>query len=179
MGEQGYRRATEEDICGVAAIYEKIHDAEEAGAVTIGWERGVYPVEETARAALKRNELFVYEEGGRILAAAIINKTQVDVYAKGNWRYEASDDEVMVLHTLVVDLDAGRGGMGSGFVKFYETYAGKCGCSVLRIDTNEKNSAARRMYGKLGYIESDMVPCVFNGIDGVNLVLLEKKLQAD
>ena len=164
MGEQGYRRATEEDICGVAAIYEKIHDAEEAGAVTIGWERGVYPVE---------------EEGGRILAAAIINKTQVDVYAKGNWRYEASDDEVMVLHTLVVDLDAGRGGMGSGFVKFYETYAGKCGCSVLRIDTNEKNSAARRMYGKLGYIESDMVPCVFNGIDGVNLVLLEKKLQAD
>ena len=179
MGEQGYRRATEEDICGVAAIYEKIHDAEEAGAVTIGWERGVYPVEETARAALKRNELFVYEEGGRILAAAIINKTQVDVYVKGNWRYEASDDEVMVLHTLVVDLDAGRGGMGSGFVKFYETYAGKCGCSVLRIDTNEKNSAARRMYGKLGYIESDMVPCVFNGIDGVNLVLLEKKLQAD
>lgn len=84
MGEQGYRRATAEDICGVAAIYEKIHDAEEAGAVTIGWERGVYPVEETARAALKKNELFVYEDGGRILAAAIINKTQVDVYAKGN-----------------------------------------------------------------------------------------------
>ena len=47
------------------------------------------------------------------------------------------------------------------------------------MDTNEKNSAARRMYAKLGYIESDMVPCVFNGIDGVNLVLLEKKLQAD
>lgn len=85
----------------------------------------------------------------------------------------------MVLHTLVVDLDAGRGGIGSGFVKFTENYAGKCGCSVLRIDTNEKNGAARRMYGKLGYIESDIVPCVFNGINGVNLVLLEKKLQAD
>lgn len=75
--------------------------------------------------------------------------------------------------------DTGRSGIGSGFVKFYENYAGKCGCSVLRMDTNEKNSAARRMYAKLGYIESDMVPCVFNGIDGVNLVLLEKKLQAD
>lgn len=120
MDEKGYRRATAEDISGVSAIYEKIHDAEETGVVTIGWERGVYPVEETARAALKKNELFVYEAGGRILAAAIINKTQVDVYEKGNWRYEAADDEVMVLHTLVVDLDAGRGGIGSGFVKFYE-----------------------------------------------------------
>ena len=59
MGEQGYRRATAEDICGVAAIYEKIHDAEEAGAVTIGWERGVYPGEETARAALTKHELLV------------------------------------------------------------------------------------------------------------------------
>ena len=39
---------------GLRRFMKKIHDAEEAGAVTIGWERGVYPVEETARAALKK-----------------------------------------------------------------------------------------------------------------------------
>ena len=50
------------------------------------------------------------------------------------------------------------------------------GCTVLRMDTNAKNAAARRLYQKLGYAESDIVPCIFNGIPNVQLVLLEKKL---
>lgn len=32
------------------------------------------------------------------------------------------------------------------------------------------------MYASLGYKEVGIVPVVFNGIDGVNLVLLEKEL---
>ena len=50
------------------------------------------------------------------------------------------------------------------------------GCTVLRMDTNAKNAAARRLYLKLGYAEPDIVPCIFNGIPNVQLVLLEKKL---
>ena len=50
------------------------------------------------------------------------------------------------------------------------------GCTVLRMDTNAKNAAARRLYQKLGYAEPDIVPCKFNGIPNVQLVLLEKKL---
>ena len=39
-----------------------------------------------------------------------------------------------------------------------------------------KNARARAMYKKLGYKEIGVIPTVFNGIEGVNLVLLEKKL---
>ena len=48
------RKATQDDIPAIAAIYERIHDREEAGAGATGWKRGVYPTEATARAALKR-----------------------------------------------------------------------------------------------------------------------------
>ena len=61
-------------------------------------------------------------------------------------------------------------------VKFYENYALENGCSELRIDTNERNRAVRKMYNKLGYKEVDIVSTVFNGIPDVNLVLLEKYL---
>ena len=120
--------------------------------------------------------LFVYEEEGRVLAAAVINQTQVDAYTDGKWTYPARDDEVMVLHTLVVEPTAGGRGIGRAFVAFYEHYAREHGCTVLRMDTNAKNAAARRLYQKLGYGEPDIVPCTFNGIPGVQLVLLEKKL---
>ena len=35
------RLATAADIDAVEAIYDEIHDAEESGAATIGWVRGV------------------------------------------------------------------------------------------------------------------------------------------
>ena len=64
------RKAAERDVLPVAAIYEHIISEEEAGRVCIGWQRGVYPTEATARAALNAGDLFVDERGGRIAAAA-------------------------------------------------------------------------------------------------------------
>ena len=170
------RKAVEADLAAVAAIYDKLHTEEEAGRATIGWIRGVYPTEDTARTALDRGDLFVQEDGGKIVGAAIINQTQVDAYCGGTWQYDAEDWEVMVLHTLVIDPDTAGRGFGKQFVAFYEDYARKNGCKVLRMDTNCRNARARAMYGRLGYREAGIVPCVFNGIEGVELVLLEKTL---
>lgn len=170
------RKAKADDIDGIEKIYNDIHTAEESGEQTIGWIRDVYPVRATAEAALQRDDLFVLENGGELLGTAIINKIQVDVYKDGKWEYEAADDEVCVLHTLVISPFAKGRGCGSTFVKFYEDYALQHGCHELRIDTNERNSAARAMYKKLGYNEIGIVPTVFNGIPNVMLVMLEKRV---
>ena len=169
------RKAVREDIPSVAAIYGRIHDAEEKER-HIGWIRGVYPTEETALAAYGRDELYVWEENGRVVAAGIINKTQVDVYAQCRWRFEAPDDEVSVLHTLTVDPKEKGRGIGKGFVRAWEELARSIGCTVLRLDTNEINFIARSLYAGFGFTEAGIVPCVFNGIPGIRLVCLEKKL---
>ena len=82
----------------------------------------------------------------------------------------------MVLHTLVVDPAFAGRGCGKQFVAFYEEHSRACGCPYLRMDTNAKNAAARRLYSRLGYWEAGIVPCAFNGIPDVQLVCLEKKL---
>lgn len=171
------RKATMEDIPAVAGIYDRILAKEEAGEAVIGWVRGVYPTEGLARKALAAGDLFVLEHEGKVCATARINQEQVPEYADGDWKYkDVPEAEIMVLHTLIVDPLCAGGGYGTAFVKFYEQYALEHGCKVLRMDTNEKNAAARRFYAKLGFWESCIVPCVFNGIAGVRLVLLEKKL---
>ena len=170
------RKATAADIAAVSAIFEDIHTEEESGRVTIGWIRGVYPTRATADSALARDDLFVLEEDGKVLGTAVINQIQVDSYADGAWRYAAPEEEVMVLHTLVISPKAARRGCGRTFVDFYERYALENGCRFLRMDTNARNLGARAMYQKLGYAEVDTVPCEFNGIPGVQLVLLEKYL---
>ncbi len=172
------RKAVREDVPRVAAIYDHILTEEEQGRAVIGWIRGVYPTEKTARDALEAGTLFVLERDGAIAAAAKIDQNQVPEYANAPWRYpDVPDSQVMVLHTLVVaPAFAGRG-CGSEFVRFYEDYALNHGCPYLRMDTNAKNAAARRLYARLGYWEAGVVPCVFNGIPDVQLVCLEKKLE--
>lgn len=171
------RKAVPEDLEGVAKIYEKIHLAEEKGEAQIGWERGVYPEKATAQEALARNDLFVEELDGNIVGTAILNQAQVDIYEKANWRYDVPAEQVMVMHTLVVDPDIKGKGLGRAFAEFYEKYAVQQGCHYLRIDTNEKNTNARKFYKKLQYEEIDILLCTFNGLEGVNLVLLEKRIE--
>ena len=171
-----FRKAAASDIDAVTAIYDAILSEEEAGRAATGWKRGVYPVRATAEAALGRGDLFVAELDGRVAAAAVLNQIQVDVYAGAPWEHDAPDEEIFVMHTLVVDPAAGGHGLGRAFETFYEALAREYGCRYLRIDTNVRNTRARALYQKLGYKEIAVAPCTFNGLDGVQLVLLEKAL---
>ena len=166
-----------QDLAAIAAIFEHTHTCEERGETHIGWIRGIYPTEQTAREAIATGDQFVMEDGGTVVAAARINQVQVDCYAAAQWDYDAPEPQVMVLHTLVVEPAAKGHGYGTQFVAFYEQYAREHGCRYLRMDTNVINQAARQLYHRLGYHEAGIVPTVFNGIPGVKLVCLEKKLE--
>ncbi len=169
------RKAAAADIDAIALIYDHIHGEEESGRMTIGWRRGVYPVRATAEAAVSLGDMFVLEDGGEILAAGRINREQLPEYAGTDWLYKP-DGNVWVLHTLVVEPSANGRGYARAFLEFYENYARERGCRVLRIDTNERNAAARAMYAKHGWREAGIVPCTFNGLPGVKLVGLEKRI---
>ena len=171
------RKAGKRDLDAVETLYGEIHDAEESGIITTGWIRAIYPTRGTAEKALARDDLFVLEEDGYILGSGIINQQQVDVYEGAAWKNQVPDEQVCVLHTLVISPAARGKGYGRAFIRFYEEYARQHGCTELRIDTNERNLAARAMYSKHGYREIGIVPTIFNGIPGVSLVLLEKWIQ--
>lgn len=171
-----FRKAQVKDIDQIEKIYDRIHDEEEAGNATIGWVRGIYPARQTAEESLERDDLFVMEDDGCIVATAIINRIQVPEYRYAGWKHEADESSIMVLHTLIVDPAYWSRGYGKTFVRFYEEYARGNGCFELRMDTNAINSRARKMYSDLGYDEVGIVDCRFNGIDGVKLVCLEKEL---
>lgn len=171
-----FRKAIIQDLDRITEIYDEIHLGEEKGDTTTGWVRDIYPTRRTAEEAIKNGDMFVEEDNGQIVAAARINQEQVPEYRDAAWNYPVADNQVMVLHTLVVSPDRKGKGYGSDFVEFYEKYALEHGCHYLRMDTNERNINARGLYKKLGYQEVSIVPCVFNGLEDVRLVCLEKKL---
>lgn len=171
-----FRKANISDIDKISEIYDEIHLGEENGKTTIGWVRDIYPTKKTAENAILKGHMFVGEDQGQIVAAAIINQEQGSEYSLVSWNDDVAENQIMVLHTLVVSPGMKGQGYGSKFVDFYEEYALKSGCHYLRMDTNERNLDARGLYKKLGYEEVSILPCIFNGIEGIRLVFLEKKL---
>ncbi len=170
------RKALPGDIPAVAEIYTAAVDREEAGPRFAHWYRGVYPTEDLARASLAEGTLFVLEEVGRVVASVRIDGQQTPAYAECPWQYAAADEEVMVLHTLVVHPDCSGRGYGRALVRYYEQYALDHGRRFLRLDTNVDNAPARHLYGILGYREAGVIHCVLNQVRQVSLVCLEKKL---
>lgn len=176
-----YRKATADDTSRILEIYSNILDIEESRPESvIGWKRDIYPTIEVVNAALERDDMYVQfdTELDMIVGSAIINKVQLDCYRDISWKYEpdATDDEVMVLHTLTIDPRLPKSGYGTQFAEFYRQVAAENNCKVLRIDTSESNYPARSLYKKLGYVETEIIFTSFNDIEGYNLVLLEREV---
>lgn len=170
------RLAKEDDLNAIEKIYNALHDLEEQGLSTTGWQRKIYPTRNGAKAAVDAGEMYVLEAEGSIVAAAKINQEQEPDYVKVKWDRKASVNEIMVIHTLVVDPSYRGKGYAKSFMEFCESFAREKGCIELRLDTNERNKVARNLYKSLGFHEIGVVPTVFNGIEGVRLVMLEKSL---
>lgn len=171
------RKATPEDLSAVTCIYDKLHSLEEAGLVTIGWDSKVYPVRETAENALKEDSLFVMIQENAIVASAIINRKQPSAYSSVEWNFPAPVDRVGVLHTLVVDPDYGKRGLGKAFVSFFEGYCKEKGYDVVRLDTQVKNKRPFNMYLNLGYRLAGICHTPFQNLPyNVELAMFEKPL---
>ncbi len=81
--------------------------------------REIYPTAATAEDALHAGELFVLEDEGVVQAAARINRIQVPGMQMQTGKYsDAQEDQIMVLHTLVVEPKSSGRGYGSAFVDF-------------------------------------------------------------
>ena len=171
------RKANVQDIPKITAIFDQLHTAEELGHSTTGWLRGIYPTEDVAAAGVRAGDMIVVEEDGEVCAAARINQEQCEEYAQITWEFEAREEQVLVLHTLVVSPRTQGRGCARQILAHYEQEARDRNCTALRIDTNFRNQRARAMYRKYGYRESGVVDCDFNGIPNVQMVCLEKRVK--
>ena len=106
-------------------------------------------------------------------AMAVIGSIQDGIW--GDWSVLAAKGVIDAILVCVMAAAQGKG-CGTRFVKFYMELARQMGCACLRIDTNARNQVARRLYAKLGFREAGVIPTCFNGLPGVDLVCLEKKL---
>lgn len=171
-----FRKAQEADLDAIAEIYSEIHDYEEAHGPLTNWRRNLYPTKETALQAIHEGDMYIGEDEEGMFGASLLNHKQLEEYAKIPWKYEASAEEVGVIHTLVIRPSRSGKGYARKFVAWLENKAAEAGCKVMRLDTPMTNTPAKLMYPELGYREAGVEFFNFLGQIEEDLVCFEKKL---
>lgn len=170
------RPATAADLPAIAAIYDAIHDAEEAGTAHTNWQRCKYPTLDTARQVLAEGTLYVGEENGTLWGVVNLNGVQLPEYAHIPWHIAAEAEQVAVIHTLCIHPAQSGRGYARRMVAFCEETARAQGKTAMRLDTWEGNHPANAMYPKLGYRLAGATEFFFQGYIHEILNCYEKSL---
>lgn len=145
------RKAVYADLDGIEECYREHFAHEEAhGAYTV-FKEGIYPTRKDAEKALRDDNLYVYTEDDAVLGSIIVNGMQPDEYKKIDWAVKASEEQVRVIHLLMVRPCAAGKGVGSALVNFALETAKRQSCAAVLLDTGEQNIPAASLYRKLGF----------------------------
>lgn len=150
-------KAAARDAAEVGRLYDSLNDHLMATVNYPGWKKGLYPVREDAVDAIREGTLFVLREGGKIAGTVILSHREEKGYAQAPWGVELEPEQVLVVHTLAVHPQFLSRGVGRRLIEFAIAHAKAQRMRAVRLDVNERNVPAIRLYESLGFAYIDTV----------------------
>ena len=169
------RHATAADIDAIEQTYIELRAREKRVGSTTNWDEN-YPTRVVPEMAVPKGWAYVLEEGGVVRASMLLNGEQGPGYDEVAWNVEATDDEVLVIHTLVVPPTEARHGYGKQMLDFALEWGREHGKTTCRIDTWVGNAPARDFYARNGFAETGVIHVLHWGVIEEDQVLLDIKL---
>ena len=150
-------KATLNDADELGRLYDCVNDHLSATVNYPGWKKGLYPIRGDAVDAIREGTMFVLRENGQIAGTVILSHRQEAAYAQAAWGAELEDKQVLVVHTLAVHPQHLSHGVGRQLMEFAIAHARTQKMRAIRLDVNEKNVPAIRLYESLGFALIDTV----------------------
>lgn len=127
----------------------------EAGALAMQ-ERGIfqwnefYPSREVLEQDILSKELYVLNEGARIIGVIVLTPKMDEEYVPIEWLTPNGNN--LYVHRLGVHPEVWGKGYGQQLMDFAEEFAGKQNYASVRLDTFSQNKRNHRFYEARGYI---------------------------
>ena len=117
----------------VKEFYYEVIDAVGGADDSVAWKKDIYPAPDFLLESICCGELFLAEEGGRIVGAMVLNHRFNDAYRSFHWPVRAEETEVTVIHALAIRPTCWRKGYAKQLVRFAIDYARDHHQKVIRL----------------------------------------------
>lgn len=143
--------ADEQEFTVVQGFYWKLIDEMQGSPYLPGWTKGIYPADDYLMQSLKKQELYVLRENGRIAAAMVLNHDCNEGYEGTSWQADTPAEEAMVIHALGVLPEFHRRGFARSMVREAIRLAKERNQKAIRLDVLDGNNPALKLYGEMGF----------------------------
>lgn len=150
-------KGTISDITELERLYRDSVDYLNGHTNYPGWQKGIYPVRQTAVKGIEEGSLFVVRDAGRIVGTVILSHVPEPAYAQVNWGIETENQDVLVIYTFAVHPLYQNKGVGKRVMDFIIRYGKEQGMKAIRLDVYEENTPAIHLYRKYGFRYIDTV----------------------
>ena len=145
------RQATIEQYNDVVAFYYFVIDSLKNSSYDLGWRKEVYPTSDYLLNSVKKDEMFIAIDKGKIISAMVMNHDCNDSYREYEWPTLVRDDDVTIIHLLCVHPELARKGIGRQMVQFAIDTSKRKNQKVIRLDVLKGNYPAENLYTSMGF----------------------------
>ena len=145
------QQASITDYASVLAFYDDVTERTPEIERYARWQKGKHPTAEGLKVYIQEGSLYLYKEQDAIVGAMAVTMYQGEDYHAIEWRRDAADNEVAVIHILAVSPDKQGAGIGSEMVREAIRLAKSKGMKAIRLDALASNTPAHKIYGRLGF----------------------------
>ena len=167
-------RAAESDLPELLDLYKRV-TAEMENSGLRQWHWGVYPTEGMIRDDVARGLMYIQRTDGAIAGAvSVFSGTDEPEYAEVPWTCGVNPG---YFHRLAVDPSMQGMGIAGGMLDDIQQILRGAGCDSVRCDTNDKNTRARRLYEKMGFLPCG--PVTWDDTPGETYTAFDKPLRRE
>ncbi len=167
--------ATPNEYEAIRDFYYDLIDAMDSYEYSALWQKDIYPSQEFLKNAIKNHEIYFAkdESVGAITVCMVVNHNYNEGYKTVRWSLDATDEELLVIHTLgVADQYAGNG-LAKQAVTEVINMAKEQGIKTIRMDVLEHNIPAQRAYERLGFKCVETINMYYDDTGWTNFMMYE------
>ena len=167
------RKAAKDDYPDVREFYYELTDSLASSQYSPGWERDIYPTQEWLIESIEKQKMYLGELNGKIVSCMVVNQEYNDGYKEIDWKVDAKDSELLVIHALGVAADYSGRGFAKQMVRYVIDMAKEQGIKAIRLDVLEGNLPAEKSYVKVGFEYVGTVPMFYEDTGWTNYKAFE------
>ena len=146
------KKASIRDLNQIRALYWSLLDSSLKYGRILQWKKNIYPNDNDWNKYIINDEMYLILEDINVIGAVAVTNAQSKEYRKIHWKVKADDQEVAVVHLLMILPEYQGGGAATATLdEIIKLVAGKKKRAV-RLDAIGTNVPAQKLYEKYGFV---------------------------
>ena len=140
------------DLDQIRTLYWRLLDSSPKYGQILQWKKNIYPNDDDWNSYIVKGEMYLILKDMDVIGAVAVTNAQSKEYRKIHWRVKADDQDVAVVHLLMVLPEYQGDGAATAALDEIIKLAADKKKKAVRLDAIGTNVPAQKLYEKYGFV---------------------------